>query len=201
MAMAAIRRRWTSAQVRALIEQSERHWPRYELLDGELLVTPAPGGIHQLAVSAIGFLLQKYMEQERIGIVLTSPADLQLQPESIVQPDVFVVPRHEGVDREDKFTWAEITALLLVVEVISPSSIRTDRIDKRDYYMTSPVDEYWVVDVDAQLIERWRRGRETPDAGRSGFEWAPAGARTPLRVDARALFDQIWSDYRAIRAR
>ncbi len=201
MAMPAIRRRWTAGQVRNLIEQSERHWPRYELLSGELIVTPAPGGIHQVAVNAMQFLLQTYMQEEPLGIVLTSPADLQLQPESIVQPDVFVVPRHEPVDREDRFTWAEITALLLVVEVISPSSIRTDRVEKRDYYMTSPVDEYWVVDVDARLIERWRRDQEHPDAVRSAFAWFPSGARTPLHIDARALFERIWSDYRAIRAR
>jgi hypothetical protein len=60
------------------------------------------------------------MREERIGLVLTSPADLQLQPESIVQPDVFVVPRDEGVDRQDTLTWAGITSLLLAVEVSSP---------------------------------------------------------------------------------
>ena len=122
MAMPAIHRRWTAAQVRALIAQSEQYWPRYELLGGELIVTPAPGGIHQVAVSTIQFHLQTHMKQEPIGVVLSSPADIELQAESIVQPDVFVVPRHEGVDREGRFTWAEITSLLLAVEVISPLS-------------------------------------------------------------------------------
>ena len=201
MAMPAIRRRWTAAQVRSLIDQAETHWPRYELLNGELIVTPAPGGIHQIAVTAIVYLLRSYLKREPVGVVLTSPADIALQPESIVQPDVFVVPNRGGVEREGKFTWAEITSLLLTVEVISPGSVRTDRVDKRDYYMSSDVDEYWVVDVEARMIERWRRDRETPEAVVKAFEWLPRQAREPLRVDVAALFREIWTDYRSISGR
>lgn len=201
MAMPAIRRRWTADQVRSLIDQAETYWPRYELLDGELIVTPAPAGIHQVAVKVIVYLLESYLRNEPVGVVLTSPADLALQPESIVQPDVFVVPNREGVERAGKFTWAEITSLLLTVEVISPGSVRTDRVEKRDYYMTSDVDEYWVVDVDARMIERWRRDRDVPDAAVKEFEWLPRGAGKSLPVDVTGLFRKIWSDYRAIGGR
>lgn len=201
MAMPALRRRWTAAQVRSLIDSAKTHWPRYELVDGELIVTPAPTSVHQIAVAVFLHLLRSYFRDEPVGVALTSPADLTLQPESIVQPDVFVVPRHEEVEREGKFSWAEITSLLLTVEVISPGSVRTDRVDKRDYYMTSDVDEYWVVDVDARMIERWRRDIDTPEAVVSEFAWLPRGAREPLRVDAAALFRQIWSESRSIGGR
>jgi Uma2 family endonuclease len=204
MAMPALRHHWTAVQVRALIEESPAQSPRYELIGGELLVTPAPAGIHQVAVSAILFLLLEYLEREPVGIALTSPSDISLQPESIVQPDVFVVPRYEvspGTEPLHPFEWAEIASLLLAVEVLSPSSERTDRVVKRDYYMTSPVGEYWVVDVDARVIERWRPDVLTPEPARNAFAWQPAGARTPLEVNVAAFFAKIWGDYRAMRGR
>jgi Uma2 family endonuclease len=200
MAMPAIRRRWTAAQVRALIAESEKFWPRYELINGELVVTPAPATIHQVAVSEILVRLRQHLEQYPVGIVLTSPADLELQPDSIVQPDVFVVPRRDQPLDHD-FTWADVGSLLLAVEVISPGSVRTDRVEKRDYYMGAVVDEYWAVDVDARMIERWRPQSATPDVVRGSFDWLPAGADEPLQVNVAALFRTIWSDYRAIGGR
>ena len=122
----------------------------------------------------------------------------------MVPTDVFVVPRHdvpEGTEPAHPFEWAEIASLLLAVEVLSPSSERTDRVAKRDYYMTSPVSEYWVVDVDARIIERWRPQVMTPDPVRKSFAWQPSRAARPLDVDVATLFARIWGDYRAMRGR
>jgi Uma2 family endonuclease len=198
MGMPALRHYWSADQVRALIDQSPTHWPRYELMRGELIVTPAPGGVHQVAVAAIHALLIEYLRREPVGIALASPADIQLHPDTIAQPDIFVVPRNPKSDPNHKFTWADITSLLLAVEVISASSITTDRVEKRDYYMSARVPDYWVVDVDARVIERWNPDRATPLVERRSLDWQPANARTPLTIDLAALFEQIWSDFRSI---
>jgi Uma2 family endonuclease len=78
--------RWTAADVRALMDAS-RHWPRYELLDGELLVTNAPTLAHQWAVSELARLLGNYCDQHGVGVALVSPADIELAPDSLMQPE------------------------------------------------------------------------------------------------------------------
>ena len=198
MGMPALRHHWSADQVRALIDQSPTHWPRYELMRGELIVTPAPGGVHQVAVARIHALLIEYLGREPVGVALASPADIQLHPDTIAQPDIFVVPRKPKSDPDHQFTWADISSLLLSVEVISPSSITTDRVEKRDYYMSAGVPDYWVVDVEARVIERWNPDRATPVVERRAMNWRPAGARTPLLIELTGLFEQIWSDYRSI---
>lgn len=174
--MPAIRRRWTTTEVRSLIDES-RAWPRYELIGAELLVTPAPRGPHQLVVV------------EFVVLLYESPADLELRPGTITQPDVFVIPastRPAG----DQLDWSDVKSLLLAVEVLSPSSVRTDRVEKRDFYMDANVAEYWVVDVDARIVECWTPARETPLIARDQVTWAPAGAE-PLVIGLTALFDRV----------
>jgi hypothetical protein len=106
MHMPATRRQWTAAAVRGLPDDGNR----YELIDGELLVTPAPRWSHQEAVGELYYRLRRYLDREGIGHVMMSPADLELEPETIVQPDVFVVPvTLESHPRE----WTDVSALLL----------------------------------------------------------------------------------------
>src|SRR5205085_2404743 len=77
MGMPALgKRRWTAADVRELI-QEDRHWPRYELLGGELLVTPSPGWSHQFVVGALHTVLARYCQDQGIGVALMSPADIE----------------------------------------------------------------------------------------------------------------------------
>lgn len=200
MGMPAIRRRWTTDDVRALMDES-RAWPRYELIGGELIVTPAPGFVHQIAVTEILLLLGPYVVRENMGITLASPADLELQRGEITQPDVFVVPLETSPNPDGKPTWADVTRLLLAVEVLSPSSVRTDRVQKREFYMDAGVPEYWVVDVDARIVERWTPGRETPTVFRETLEWRPEGATTSLITDLGTMFERIWNAFRRIDIR
>src|SRR5262245_12901165 len=125
MVMPAIRYGRTAADVRLLSEESDAG-PRYELIDGELLVTPAPRAEHQFAVVEFERVLYEYVEREQLGSTLHSPADLELKPESVTQPDVFVVPATENGPRAEPLTWKDITSLLLAVEVLSPSTARQD---------------------------------------------------------------------------
>jgi len=199
MGMPATRHHWTTAEVRALIDESPARWPRYELIDGELIVTPAPATIHQIAVSEFLALLIPYGQRVQVGIALTSPSDLELRRGSIVQPDLFVAPLGPPAASDEVLGWSDVTALLLAVEVISPSSVRTDRVDKRDYYMNAQVPAYWVVDLDARVVERWTPERETPLVVRSSLDWRPVGADEALAIDLPALFERIWSKSRRIR--
>ena len=178
--------RWTAADVRELIDES-RHWPRYELLDGELLVTPSPNSPHQFAISALAAALHPYCRREGIGEAVVSPADIQLAPETIMQPDVFVIPA-SAFRADEPLRWPHVKALLLAVEVLSPSTIRQDRVKKRDFYLANGVSEYWIVDLDARVIERWTPERETPDLRRDEITWQPAGAASPLVIDVREFF-------------
>ena len=194
------RRRWTTAQVRDLIDES-RAWPRYELIDGELIVTPSASYPHQIAVSEILLAIKKYSFAQKVGLAVCSPADLELQTGTITQPDVFVVPASVFRDTDDPPTWADVTALLLAVEIISPSSVRTDRIIKRDFYLRAGVAEYWIVDLDARIVERWVPAGETPEILRTTLEWKPVGAAAALIVDLAELFNTIWTQHRELHQR
>ena len=189
MAMPAVHRRWTAAEVRELQDES-RAWPRYELLDGELLVTPGPGFAHQLAVTELLVLLRDYVNQFGIGCALTSPSDIELRAETIMQPDVFVCPVPAGRAPRD-MSWADVASLILAVEVISPSSVRTDRTRKRDFYLANGVAEYWVVDLDARQVERSVPGSGTPVIEKTTIEWRPAGAPSSLVIDLKQLFLRV----------
>jgi Uma2 family endonuclease len=194
MAMPQIRRRWTTNEVRALMDES-RAWPRYELIGGELLVTPAPNSPHQIAVMEIWSIINSYVERFHLGLTLTSPADLELEPGTIAQPDVFVIPKGTEIAGE-RLEWPDVKALLLAVEIISPSSVRTDRVTKRDFYLQSGVAEYWIVDLDARVVETWTPGQEAPVIVRDVLTWAPAP--TPLTIDLPALFDRVSDKARMI---
>jgi Uma2 family endonuclease len=201
MGMPALRHRWTSDDVRALIEASPTHWPRYELIGGELIVTPAPASVHQVAVQELLLLLAPYVEREGLGLTLMSPADLKLLPDSIIQPDVFVAPLAERESPDTVPGWHDVKALVLAVEVISPGSARADRVEKRDYYMAARVPDYWVVDLDARVVEWWSSARERPTVATSDLTWHPSGAREPLVVDLPTLFERTWSKTRRLRVR
>ena len=188
MAMPAIRRRWTAEAVRALASE-QRPWPRYELVRGELVVTPAPAAIHQIAVLEIAAILRELLEHETVGLVMVSPADLELERGSVTQPDVFVVPLTLDVEGQ-RLEWSDVKSLLLAIEVVSPSSARTDRVDKRDFYCDVGVPEYWIFDLDAQAVERWTPSRETPEILRDRLSWSPSkDAR--FSIDLLRLFDRI----------
>src|SRR5436309_1934169 len=96
MAMPAIKRRWTAQEVRELIAENPLATPRYELVDGELLVTPSPSWPHQRAVSLLVSALVEYLTRQPVGRAATSPFDVGLEPDLVLQPDVFVVPMHEA---------------------------------------------------------------------------------------------------------
>ncbi|MFN8574104.1 MAG: Uma2 family endonuclease [Gemmatimonadaceae bacterium] len=81
---------------------------------------------------------------------------------------------------------------LLTIEVLSPSTARNDRITKRSRFQRSGVPEYWIVDLDARVVERWRPDDARPEVLGTTFEWSPPGATTALVLDLVTLFADVW---------
>ena len=179
-------RRWTPDDVDAL-NDPDRAWPRYECVDGELLVTPAPSIDHQVIVGRLHRKLADWLDVYPIGYVFVAPLDVRLDERSLVQPDVLVTPL---VDGRRPRTGDRIDRLLLAVEIVSPASARADRVTKRRYYQQSRTPEYWVVDADARVIERWRPDDERPEIVDGMLEWHPEGATEPLRLDVARLLGE-----------
>ena len=83
---------------------------------------------------------------------------------------------------------------IIAIEVLSPSTARYDRITKRSRYQRSGVAEYWVVDMDARVIERWTPGDTRPEVLDATIEWQPAGTTEPLVIDLPAFFREVWRE-------
>lgn len=182
MGMPAAETVWTAEMALALPEDGNR----YEVLDGELVVNPAPSWQHQRVIERLFPLLDGYVRSHALGWTKLSPADLILAPRRLVQPDLFVVPA--GPKGEPK-SWREVTRLLLAVEVVSPSSARIDRVRKRAMYQEYGVGEYWIADLNAQLIERWRPEDVRPEIVSEELLWQPNPEIPPLELELHALFN------------
>src|SRR5436190_4678017 len=131
MAMPKMLEQWTAARVRELPDDGNR----YEVVDGELLVTPSPTYDHQDVVGELFAALREFCEATQLGHAMVSPADIEFDPHTLVQPDVFVVP----IAGKRPKSWADVKALLLAVEILSPSTARADRTVKRRRYQRAGV--------------------------------------------------------------
>ncbi len=175
---------YTADMVRALPDDGNR----YEVVYGELLVTPAPRAWHQELVGRLYVALRAYVASEAPDLhVFASPADVSWSDNTLVQPDLFVVPREEACTLD----WAAIRTLRLAAEVLSPSSQRADRFTKRRLYQDRSVRTYWVVDGDEGLVEVWTPEDGFPIAERERLLWHPTGPSRPFTLDLAELFRPI----------
>ncbi len=123
---------------------------RYEILAGELAVTPAPGRRHQTVVGELFSLLHAHVKARGLGQVFVSPFDVILDDTSIVQPDiVYVAAERLGIVAERGVEGAPS----LVIEVVSPSTRQRDRSVKFQLYARHGVPHFWIVDPDARSID------------------------------------------------
>ena len=185
MAMPAQHTEWTVDLVRALPDDGNR----YEVIDGELYVTPAPSVAHQRAVVELLYLVGPYVNAHGIGEALIAPADVVVYgPRKFVQPDLFVVPLVNGTPMR---AWTDVGRLLLAVEVLSPSTEHTDRGRKRILYAEKGVPEYWLVDTDARAIERRRPNDPVVEVLTESIEWTPDPDAPALIIDLPRYFDRV----------
>jgi Uma2 family endonuclease len=128
---------------------------RYEVIDGDLLVTPAPTTTHQTLSKRIQFVLMQQIELRGLGQVFYAPVDLIFSRTRTVQPDLLVV----RTERTSFITERGIEiAPDLIVEILSPSTEQTDRERKAKLYASEGVREYWIVDAAQRSIEIYALG-------------------------------------------
>lgn len=123
---------------------------RYEIIEGDLCMTPAPVTRHQIIVGRLLHSLLTYLETHPVGIVLTAPCDVLLSNTDIVQPDVLYVHNNSKARVAEQNVQGPPD---MVVEVLSPSTAARDRDLKRKRYEYFGVQEYWLVDPDHNTLE------------------------------------------------
>lgn len=159
---------------------------RYEVIDGEVLVTPAPTPKHQHILGNLYLALRAYAERHGLGVMLQD-VDLLFVSGQFLRPDLVFVPHssragitNRGVEQPPG----------LVVEILSPTSASIDRVKKPRRYSDFGVPEYWVVDPEERVVWVWRfaAGAKEPERVEERFGWQPAGAGEPLMIELEELF-------------
>lgn len=157
---------------------------RYELIRGELVVSPAPSVRHAMVVRRLDLALTPYLDSLGLADTLVAvQADISWDDRNLVQPDLLVF-RPEEISA----SWATIRRLRLAIEVISPSSRHRDRYDKRTLYQENQVETYWIVDPDTETVECWHPEDEAPDVVREYLRWRVFPEAPEVVIDLARLF-------------
>ena len=174
------RRQWTYAEFARLPSEGST---RYEVIDGELFVTPSPTSRHQAIVTDLSYMLNGFVRSHGLGRVLSGPVDVLFAEGDYLTPDIVFVGKARMSHLSDR--GVEVPPDL-VVEVLSPSTEHRDRGVKLERYRRFGVAEYWIVDPEERTIEVWdlARGVEAPTlfGAADTLRWAPAGEATTLAV-------------------
>jgi Uma2 family endonuclease len=175
-------RPWTVAERDRLPDDGNR----YEVVDGELFVTPCPDPHHQLVAEALGDRLKPFVRSLGLGTVFVSPTDVIFSKRDVVIPDVVVYP----FDRQHApQSWKDAPKPILVVEVRSPTTWRRDIGPKRRLYVEREVPEYWIVDQDDRSVTVVRPGYEDVHV-KDVLRWMPRGDASPdvLEIPLSEIF-------------
>ena len=176
VAMVAIRP-WTLEEVRRLPEDGNR----YELVRGELFVTPSPTEDHEMIAARLHEVLAPYVARNGLGLVFRPRAVFRRRG-SEVEPDLQV----RQAKRPGAKDWDESPTPILVIEILSPTTRRRDREQKRSFYIEEGVAEYWIVDPEEKAITRVRPG-EKDEHIVDRLLWSPSGASEVLMVEVGSM--------------
>lgn len=170
-------RRWTYDEFARLPDDGNR----YEVVSGDLCMTPSPRPIHQRIVTRLSTLLDQFTVQHGLGCVLSGPVDVLFAEGDYLTPDVVFVRREREGIISDRGVEA---APDLVVEVLSRSTAGRDRGVKRQRYAWFGVPEYWVVDTDARQVEVFRMLEDPnqPRIVRDILTWTPIRGGLTLEI-------------------
>jgi Uma2 family endonuclease len=175
--MSSVVKQWTLEELHSLPDDGNK----YELVRGELFVTPAPAVSHETVAARLSDILVPYVKEHGVGLVYHPRAVLRFQG-SEVEPDLMV--RQPPDDDEP---WENAPIPTLIVEILSPSTRRRDRLQKRSLYMDAGVSEYWMVDSERREITVVRQAHEDVVA-RETLSWSPAGAAVELTFELCRVF-------------
>ena len=140
------------------VQQMPDDGNRYEAIDGELHVTPAPGTRHARVSKRLQYALDRILERPGLGEIFVAPYGVEFPATGEgVQPDIVFVSRAR---REIIAEASIVGAPDLVVEILSPSTAARDRTIKFELYEQQGVREYWIVDSDENAVDVWRFGKE-----------------------------------------
>lgn len=179
MEMATKLKRWTLEEVHRLPDDGNK----YELVRGDLFVTPPPSDDHETIVAILAKALTPYVEAQRLGLVYRPRAVLRFE-DSEVEPDLMVrqpSPRKHTA-------WEHAPRPILIVEVFSDSTRRRDRTDKRQLYAAARIAEYWMVDPDRRVVTIVRPGH-TDRVVSDLLTWTPPETNAPFEIRLDELFD------------
>ncbi len=181
MHMVTRTKRWTLEELHSLPDDGNK----YELVRGELFVTPPPSDDHENVLARLTRVLDAYVAANRLGLIYHPRAVIRFEG-SEVEPDLFIrQPR--AVKKRD---WDDAPTPILVVEVLSPSTRRRDQMQKRQFYLDVGVAEYWIVDGERREVRVIRRG--LADVVASGdLTWHPAGVTQPLVIPLEEVFGPL----------
>jgi len=175
-------RYWTPAD---LEQFPESDGCKYECIDGELLVTPAPRFDHGLALHQLAISLSVALgSHERIfyGVL-----DLRPERDAVVEPDLLVF--REPMSRRTKLD--DMAGVSVLVEVLSPSTAKRDRGIKRRFYQRAGIGEYWIVDLDSRVVERWRPDDERPEVLHDALAWTDDASGAQCTIDLTKFFAAV----------
>jgi Uma2 family endonuclease len=159
---------------------------RHEIIEGEWVMTPAPGLDHQTAVLNIGRLLADHVERRNLGRVFVSPVDVLLSRHSILEPDVVYVSKGRAAILRGRKNIRG--APDLAVEVSSPSTAAEDRDRKLKAYRGARVREYWIVDLFGRFVEIHEFGRPARKRVYQEGQSFESRLLPGLRIEVDALF-------------
>ena len=181
MFMATVTKQWTLAEVHSLPDDGNK----YELVRGELFVTPAPTPTHETVIARLTRVLDPYVERQGLGLVYHAHAIMRFDG-SEVEPDLFV----SQLGARAQVSWDDAPVPILVVETFSPSTRRRDQVQKRSLFMDAGVAEYWMIDPERRVITAVRKGREDVVSTES-MTWSHDGATEPLTFELSRVFGSI----------
>jgi Uma2 family endonuclease len=180
MAVSAEIKPWTVEELQRLPDDGNK----YEVIDGELFVTPAPAEVHEDILARLTRILDPFVAQHGLGRVYRPRAVVRTQG-SEVEPDLMV--RAKRSQPRSGRDWDDAPVPILVVEVLSPTTRRRDVMQKRDFYMRIGVAEYWVIDPELERVLVVRPEREDETITET-LIWRPAGAAEPLVIPLASIF-------------
>lgn len=138
---------------------------RYEIINGELKMTPSPLSVHQRIAAELAYLMTAFVKKKNLGTVLFAPIDVVFSLKNVFQPDILFISRDQmQIIKEKNIEGAPD----LIVEILSPSTALNDLTIKKDVYQGSGVKELWYVSPDEKSIVIYQNSEK-------GFKQLAAG--------------------------